>query len=394
VLAGVGAAVVLVGLAAALAVLLTRHSGSSAAAATPADTSQALGRCDAIADSSAMQACYAAALQRLVEPQNDPRPVVQEIADHAWSQHGVLLGMCHGLMHTVGREYAHRHGLELATLMNYLPKSNDPGCSAGFAHGLVTGVAGQIDPTRPRAMAAICNRATTRYQRYSCVHGFGHAFMRVYAEQLAPALALCRKLGRVEGPDCAQGAFHDYWFSVNGIDSTKAASPAPETNPRRLCAAQAADFVRACWYRAFVDSRPAGFQTSSATEDDQLCARLKGLQRDACITAASVIGPPDPAAQLALCSGFRGPDAVSCIHGTKVQNLLGSSTATFVRVIRNCSLFPGSTRTACYFWLGKTLSVVTNSGFRRHGCPRLAPAARRACVAGARSMNGPLVTFS
>jgi hypothetical protein len=218
--------------------------------------------------------------------------------------------------------------------------------------------------------------------------------MRVYAEQLAPALALCRRLGQVEGPDCAQGAFHDYWFSVNGIDSTKAASPAPETNPRRLCAKQAADFVRACWYRAFVDSRPAGFQTSSADEDSRLCARLKDLQRDACITAASVIGPPDPAAQLELCSGFRGPDAVSCIHGTKVQNLLGSPTATFVGVIRNCSLFPGTTRTACYFWLGKTLSVVTNSVFRRDGCPRLAPAARRACIAGARSMNGPLVTFS
>ena len=107
-----------------------------------------------------------------------------------------------------------------------------------------------------------------------------------------------------------------------------------------------------------------------------------------------MIGPPDPTAQLQLCSGFRGRDAVSCIHGTKVQNLLGSSTATFVGVIRNCRLFPGTTRSACYFWLGKTLSVVTNGGFRRKGCSRLAQSARDACVAGGRSMNGPLVTFS
>ena len=44
---------------------------------------------------------------------------------------------CHGVMHTVGRTYARDVGLTLATLMDYLPRS-DPGCSAGFAHGLVT----------------------------------------------------------------------------------------------------------------------------------------------------------------------------------------------------------------------------------------------------------------
>ena len=149
-----------------------------------------------------------------------------------------------------------------------------------------------------------------------------------------------------------------------------------------------------CWYRAFVDSRPAGYQTASAADDEQLCAGLAGLQRQACLTAASVIGPPDPATQLEVCSDFRGRDAVSCIHGTKVQNLLGSSTGTFLAMIRNCNLFQGATRRACYFWLGKTLSVVTDGGFRRDGCPSLARAARDACVAGARSMNGPLVTFS
>ena len=85
---------------------------------------------------------------------------------------------------------------------------------------------------------------------------------------------------------------------------------------------------------------------------------------------------------------------MSCIHGTKVQNLLGSSTATYVGVIRNCAVFRASARRACYFWLGKTLSVVTDGRFRRDGCPALSPAARAACVAGAKSMNGPLVTFS
>jgi len=400
-LAAVAALVIVLALAAALAVvLLQRHGGGTASAGTHS-TSESLplgarlDRCGALAGDEAMRTCYSAALKGLVDPTKDPRPVVQRIADHAWAQpQRPLLGICHGLMHTVGREYAHAHGLKLATLMDYLPKSNDPGCSAGFAHGLVTGVAGQIDPTRPRAMAALCDKAGTRYRRYSCIHGFGHAFMRVYAEQVGPALRLCRALGKVEDSDCAQGVFHDYWFSVHGIDSTKAASPRPVTDPRQLCGAQAADFVRPCWYRAFVDSRPTGFQTASRTDDERLCAGLAGLQREACLTAASVIGPPDPAAQLEVCSAFRGRDAVSCIHGTKVQNLLGSSTATFVGVIRNCDRFPSATKRACYFWLGKTISVVTDGGFRRDGCPLLARAARDACVAGAKSMNGPLVTFS
>ena len=63
-------------------------------------------------------------------------------------------------------------------------------------------------------------------------------------------------------------------------------------------------------------------------------------------------------------------------------------------MIRKCNLFPGATRSACYFWLGKALSVVTNGRFRNTGCPALTQTARAARVAGARSMNTPLVTFS
>src|SRR5688572_31597218 len=78
-------------------------------------------------------------------------------------------------MHTVGREFASEHDVTLASLMTYLPQSNEPGCTAGFAHGLVTGVAPQIDLSRPAESAAVCDETDTRYQRYSCVHGFGHA---------------------------------------------------------------------------------------------------------------------------------------------------------------------------------------------------------------------------
>ena len=50
----------------------------------------------------------------------------------------------------------------------------------------------------------------------------------------------------------------------------------------------------------------------------------------------------------------------------------------------------------CYRWLGKTLGVVSDGKFRdRRAAPSSRPPrARKACVAGVKSMEGPLVTFS
>jgi hypothetical protein len=320
---------------------------------------------------------------------------VEAIADVAWSEGGFLLSNCHGAMHTVGRTYARDAGVTLATLMDYLPQANDPGCSAGFAHGLVTGVAPQIDPSQPREAATVCADADTRFQRYSCVHGFGHAFMRLYDDQLRPALGLCDALGPQAAPDCAQGAFHDYWFAVVGADDARL-SEEPVTDPRRLCGAQEEPFVRPCWYRAFIDNRPQGFAVASPADLDSLCDGLDGIQREACMTAASVIGPPEPAVQLEICAGLGDAvDAANCIRGTKVQNLLDAPMTTYIDLIDRCELFAGTARAACYRWLGKTLAVLTDGEFARAGCPKLAAAdARRECEAGAASMEEALVTFS
>src|SRR5687768_6144557 len=158
--------------------------------------------------------------------------------------------------------------------MDYLPESNDPGCSAGFAHGLVTGVAPLIDPRRPRAAATSCAEAGTRYRRYSCVHGLGHAFMRIHDDRLAPALELCRLLGASSAPDCAQGAYHDYWFAVVGADELTPPDEAVR-DPRVLCGNQPAEFVRPCWYRAFVDNRPSGVEVDSPEHLEVLCEGLE-----------------------------------------------------------------------------------------------------------------------
>jgi hypothetical protein len=340
------------------------------------------------------RSCFVQRFQTVLDGRDDPRPGVQAIADLAWDQGGFLLTNCHVVMHTVGRTYARDEGVTLATLMDHLPLSNDPGCSAGFAHGLVTGVAPDLDPSHPAESASVCEDAGTRWQRYSCVHGFGHAFMRLYADELKPALQLCTELGATAAPDCAQGAYHDYWLAVSGADGATLRRR-PVTDPRRLCAGQPEAFVRACWYRGLLETRPDGFQTEAPRDLEDLCEDLDGIQREGCIAGAAVIGPPDPAAQLEICAGLAATaDAASCVRGTKVQNLLKEPPGTYERLIEGCARFAAAARPACYRWLGKALTVVTDGRFARTGCPALEADAARQCAEGARTADEPLETFS
>jgi hypothetical protein len=362
---------VLAGLAVAL--LATGcSSGDDEPAGGTASQEPDLEACAAIGEGDASRDCYTQAFSGLMRDADDPGPALEEIAIAAYTDpSGRLLGDCHGLMHTVGREYAAHHGVTLENLMTYLPQTNEPGCSAGFAHGLVTAVAPEIDLSDPQASARVCDEAQTRYRRYSCVYGFGHAFMRLVRENLAAALELCSAL-EADAPDCSQGAFHDYWFAVAGADD----APAPETvveDPRELCGAQPEEFVRPCWYRAFIENRPDE-PIESGADILALCEGLAGVQRDGCITAASVVGPPDPSLQLALCAELEGDEAVSCSHGTKVQNLIASPPEDHVALLAGCDGFPGATRLECYRWLGKTLAVLTNGEFEQYGCGSVADA--------------------
>ena len=372
----------------ATAVLLSRGGDDEPPAAVD------FGACGALLADAARD-CLTRTFQEVVDGRDDPLPAVAAIEDAVRAEGGFVLANCHGVMHTVGRTYALEEELDLGGLQERLPRSNDPGCSAGFAHGLVTGVAPSIDVRRPAAAAEVCADAGTRYRRYSCVHGLGHAFMRLHGDRLTAALGLCTALGSQTAADCAQGAYHDYWFAVAGADDATL-PPDAVTDVRQLCAAQPAEFVRPCWYRAFVDDRPEGIVVDSAVHLDVLCDDLEGLQREACVTGAAVIGPADPELQLELCAGLAdAADAVACIRGTKTQNLLGAATTAYVRLVRRCEIFPGRVRLACYRWLGKSVAVLTDGAFEREGCPLLpSVAARTACRAGAREREGPLVTFS
>ena len=229
--------------------------------------------------------------QAVVEGRDDPRPAVQAISDLAWSEGGFLLENCHVVMHTVGRTYARDADVNLATLMDYLPQSNDPGCSAGFAHGLVTGVAPDIDPSQPAEAATACADADTRFQRYSCVHGFGHAFMRLYGDQLEPALAAVRRARTGRGPRLRAGRVPRLLVRRDGADDAtlrERAAHRPAAALRRP--SQRSSCGPAGTARS---SRPAPTASSSRRREDldDLCEDLDGIQRGGCITGAAVIGP-------------------------------------------------------------------------------------------------------
>jgi hypothetical protein len=334
--------------------------------------------------------CYQRHLLAVVSAGGPPAAELPKVDAAARRDGGFLFDNCHILMHWVGRNYAIEHHVTLGTLQRYLPRTNNPGCSAGFAHGLISALGRSINRLDPGSVAAACARSATRYQAYSCVHGLGHAYMRAYNEELPLALRMCGRLPRTDVVDCAQGAFHDYWFAGSGVDGL---IPRATASPRALCGHQRSRFVRACWYRAFMES-PPNRALNTSTDVVAVCAGLSALQRKGCITGASAIfesGRPDR--QVRGCATLAPTDRIPCARGVATQDLMTKPTAAQVRLVRLCDRF-GAQRSGCVAWLAKALNVDTNGVFLTKGCPALSAADRRACRLGAASWRGPLETFS
>jgi hypothetical protein len=395
-----------------LPAILTALLAACALAATPAsggggagDSSTAFGYgknpryaralkfCDIQRGDAALRSCLSKQLFQLVLDSHDSATELPRIDAYLATAGGFAQRNCHLLMHAVGRRYGAAVHLTVGRLLEYLPRTNNANCSAGFGHGLLIYLAPQVGAMTPDAAAAACDRAATRYQRYSCVHGFGHAYMRLYAEQLPFALHSCRLLGRDNAADCAAGAFHDYWIAVSGLDHTR--RPANLiTSPRVLCAKSSGGFVRGCWYRALLEHPPAKALRTAASVLS-VCRGLTGTQRGACITAAAVVSASDPFTQMDLCQSLRRSEASDCVRGVRAPELGRSPMSVQIRLIRRCANVYHPAQAACYRWLGTALNVITNGKFADGGCGSLTYAATRdACEAGADAYEGPLETFS
>ncbi len=333
-----------------------------------------LSRCSLLRTDTKIWNCYVTRLLADVEKSGDPAHQLPRIDVKVRAGGGYLESACHMMMHQVGRMYARRHHVTLSNLQRYLPRSNDPGCSAGF---------GAIK---------LCMRAPTRYRSYTCVHTLGHAYMRLYHEQLPFAVQACRALPASQAPDCAQGAYHDYWLSIAGRDATTKQQHGTRS-ARALCAHAIPSFVRPCWYRYFLEVPPKTLPTNAAGVRT-LCVGLHSRQRAGCVAAAALITSADPFIQIRICARLHGPDTISCLYGMNVQNVATTRGSRRVKLIERCADLRRSAQGACYEWLGTTLSVVTNGRFKSLACPFIAASGRNACLAGAERMNRALVTFS
>jgi hypothetical protein len=346
-----------------------------------------LWQCEQILGEEARYRCYVRLLLLDIDASRDPARELPRIDRRARAAGTSLYGSCHVLMHEVGRRWAADHKLTLEGLQRVVPRSNDPTCSAGFGMGVVMYLGPEIIRGGGREAVRTCLRLPTRYRSYTCVHGLGHALMRGYHGQLRVAVAACRRLGRREAPDCAQGAFHDYWISLRGADGTTRPGALAETSPRTLCNGHLW-FVRPCWYRWFIEQATAP-PVEHAADILRVCRGLARLQRSGCVAGASLRIAGDPFEQTRLCGRLHGADVASCLRGVQVQTL--TRPARQLALIRSCGTLRAGVRAGCYAWYGRTLAVVSDGRF---ACGRLGGRAQRECAAGARRADDALVTFS
>ena len=214
-----------------------------------------LSRCNLLKKDASIWNCYVTRLLADIDRSKDPANELPRIDRKVHAGHGYLEVNCHMMMHVVGRTYAREHNVTLANLQRYLPRSNDPGCSAGFGMGMVMTLGRQIGQLGPAGAVQLCLHAPTRFRSYTCIHTLGHAYMRLYHGQLKFGLEACRALPPRQAPDCAQGAYHDYWLGIAGRDGAKRPRDGL-TSARALCGRQISSFVRPCWYRYFLELPP------------------------------------------------------------------------------------------------------------------------------------------
>jgi hypothetical protein len=354
------------------------------------NTTGFLSECLPLAEKARVR-CYVSGLLAAVERSEDPARGVPAVDAQVHQVGGFLEAACHSLMHEVGRTWAKRHGVTIENLYSYVPRSNDPGCSAGFGMGLSMYLGPKLI-VEPRSLLRTCSQLLTRFRTYTCVHGAGHAFMRGFHSHLQDAVNACNTLGPIAAPDCAQGAFHDYWISLGGDDGTTAPEHA-DHSPESVCGAYT--YKRPCWFRYFWE-REASTRVYEAGDILGLCEGTEAMQRAGCVSGASLLvsRERDPVDHARVCAELAGTDTYNCLRGVNVPALDGKRFEQ-QRLIRTCSDLPTETRWWCYAWFGRTLAVLTDGAFRTAGCAQLEPQhAQVSCRAGGARMERPLRTFS
>src|SRR5262249_56230193 len=125
---------------------------------------------------------------------------------------------------------------------------------------------------------------------------------------------------------------------------------------RALWGRQAPRFVRACWYRAFMESPPNRALYMPA-DLAAVCSGLRALQREGCITGASAIfnsGRPDR--QVTGCASLAPADRIACARGVATQDLTARSLGAKVHLVALCDPFRRQ-RSGRVAWLPEALNL-------------------------------------
>jgi hypothetical protein len=369
------------GLIAAVVLVLVGAGSAGAAAKRPW-----LWQCSGIGLQVAQDRCYERLLLETIDQSGDPATELPRIDRLAKRTGGAVYANCHMYMHVVGRAWARQHHLTLERLQSVVPRSNDPGCSAGFGMGLVMALGPQIVKTGGHSALRTCNALPTRMRRFTCVHSLGHALMRGFHESLFLAVGACRRLGSQAAPDCEQGAFHDYWIALRGADESTVPMHAV-SSPRRLCAEpDYRNYAIQCWYRYWVEQVPGPY-VQTAADVLRLCRGLAGDMRVGCIAGAAKDVNEPPLAQARLCTHMNPADGLACLRGVGNQAYEGQPKQEHA-LFDVCLRMAAGARAGCAAWLGRTFNVLENGRFR---CET---PLRAACRAGASLWREPLVTFA
>ena len=153
-----------------------------------------LWQCTQIHNLEAQYRCYVRLLREDIDASGNPAKELPRIDRRVVAVGGPVEASCHVLMHQVGREFARDHRVTLASLQRYVPRSNNPNCSAGFGMGLVMYLGPEILRSGGKAAVRACAQLPTRYRSYTCVHGLGHALLRAYHGDIGQAVRACRAL--------------------------------------------------------------------------------------------------------------------------------------------------------------------------------------------------------
>ena len=182
-------------------------------------------------------------------------------------------------------------------------------------------------------------------------------------------------LGARFAPDCAQGAFHDYWISLRGADETT--SPVHAVRSARSALRAYPRFAMACWYRYWIEQAPAPVHPN-AHGPARTCRGLSGAQRAGCVAGAGKAVCGAPVAQTRLCAKLPAGRCARVPPRRRKPGVRGPAAGA-ARLIRECARMPRGRPPGCAAWFGRTFNVVSNGGFRAEGCRRLAAPAGRAC---------------